>query len=147
DGPMGATGPDLITDHSFSNLQALANDLTGKQSAAGLNPAGLESAYTPFTMIYREGDPTASTSPQPIDFYSPDTFNFSSLDVSADGQTLTVTTYGVNSYATNTFPEPSAANPLREILSYSISAVPEPTSILGTLTIAVAAVLPRRHRR
>ena len=42
DGPMGATGPDQVTDHSFTNVKALADALAAKQLAAGLNPVGLD---------------------------------------------------------------------------------------------------------
>ena len=58
----------------------------------------------------------------PVDFYSPDTFNYVTLDVSADGKTLSVNNYGINSYAANTFPEPNAASPVRRILGFEIDA-------------------------
>jgi hypothetical protein len=38
----------------------------------------------------REGDTTARSNPQAVDFYSPDTFNFTVLDVSRNGKTLLV---------------------------------------------------------
>ena len=54
--------------------------------------------------VFREGDPNASTSPSPVDFYSPDTFNYTILNVAEDGA-LTVETWGIPSYQQNTFPQ------------------------------------------
>jgi hypothetical protein len=97
--------------------------------------------------VYREGDSTAASQPKPVDFYSPDTFNYTDLGVSADGGTLTVTTYGINSYATNTFPEPSAVGPEREILSFQIDAIPEPASwVMMCLGTGGLVALARRRR-
>jgi hypothetical protein len=41
-------------------------------------------------------NPTAGTHPQPVAFYSPDTFNFTVLDVCRNGKTLTVKSVGEN---------------------------------------------------
>jgi len=77
--------------------------------------------------VVREGDASADTVRQPIDFYSADTFNYNTLDVSADGKTLTVKTVGINSTAQNAAREYDAAtNPAREILSFSIDAFAPP---------------------
>jgi hypothetical protein len=119
-GPIGATGPDTITDHSFTNIKGLADAVAAAETAAGVDPIGLDPAFPGLKNVSREGDPTAGTSPQAFDFYSPDTFNFARLSTSADGSTLTVTVDGINSYAVNTFPQPSTANPVREILSFQI---------------------------
>ena len=68
--------------------------------------------------VSRQGDPNAATSPSPVDFLSPDTFNYTILDVVEDG-TLTVTTWGIPSYCQNTFPQDAiAATP---ILSFQIA--------------------------
>src|SRR5262245_57808448 len=40
-GPLGATGPDLITNHTFSMAQQYANSLVGAQQAGGIEPFGL----------------------------------------------------------------------------------------------------------
>jgi hypothetical protein len=55
--------------------------------------------------------------PSPVDFYSPDTFNYTVLTVAADGN-LTVETWGIPSYPENTFPQSTAAPSL--ILSFQI---------------------------
>jgi phosphodiesterase/alkaline phosphatase D-like protein len=122
DGPLGAGGPDAITDHSFANIKKLADDLAAKQTAAGVNPIGLSANFAGLRNVVREGDPTADTNRQAVDFYSPDTFNYTVFDISADGKTLNVNVQGVNSYAKDTNPEPSAANPVRSILSFSLDA-------------------------
>jgi phosphodiesterase/alkaline phosphatase D-like protein len=146
-GPIGATGPDAITDHSFSNIQNLAQTLASQEIAAGVDPIGLDPNFPGLKNVTREGDPNASTSPSPFDFYSPDTFNYASLDVSPDGSTLTVTLDGINSYAVNTFPQPSASNPIRQILSFQIGlaqsqlAVQPASAIFGDATTSLSAKL------
>ncbi len=132
DGPIGATGPDTITDHSFANIKALADKLAATQTAAGVNPIGLDPNFVGLKNLVREGDPNANTNRQAIDFYSPDTFNYTTFDVSADGKTLNVNVQGINSYLKDTNPEPSAANPVRSILSFSLDAAPIPTTSTGT---------------
>jgi phosphodiesterase/alkaline phosphatase D-like protein/arylsulfatase A-like enzyme len=136
DGPIGATGPDAITDHSFSNNKSIADTLAAKQTAAGVNPIGLDPNFPGLKNVVREGDPNANTQRQPVDFYSPDTFNYTLFDISADGKTLNVNVQGINSYATNTFPEPSTANPVRSILSFSLDAAPVALSITAPTATA-----------
>jgi phosphodiesterase/alkaline phosphatase D-like protein len=136
DGPLGATGPDTITDHSFANIKALADKLAADQVKAGVNPIGLSANFAGLKNVVREGDPTADTSRQAVDFYSPDTFNYTTFDVSADGKTLNVNVQGVNSYAKDTNPEPSATNPVRSILSFSLDAsLPIPVLNVATTTV------------
>jgi phosphodiesterase/alkaline phosphatase D-like protein len=123
-GPIGATGPDTITDHSFATIQALAQSFAGQQSAAGIDPIGLDANFPGLKNVSREGDATAGTSPKPFDFYSPDTFNYAALNLSADGSTLTVTVDGINSYKTNSFPQPADAGPVRQILQFQVALAP-----------------------
>ena len=81
---------------------------------------------------------------QPIDFYSPDTFNYTILEIGADCPTLTVTTYGINSYAVNTFPESSAAGPVRQILSFEIDGDITPP-VIQSVTAAPNVLWPPDH--
>jgi phosphodiesterase/alkaline phosphatase D-like protein len=120
DGPIGAGGPDLITNHSFNYLKNIADTIAQKQLRAGVNPIGLDPKFPGLRNVIREGDSQADKLRQPIDFYSPDTFNYAILDVSADGKTLSVNVQGINSSPKGTFPEPSTANPVRSILSFKI---------------------------
>ncbi len=136
DGPIGATGPDTITDHSFANVKALADKLAAAQIAAGVNPIGLAANFSGLRNVVREGDPNADTLRQPIDFYSPDTFNYTVFDVSADGRTLNVNVQGINSAAINTFLEPSSANPVRSILSFSLDAALPVITVAATTPTA-----------
>ena len=77
-------------------------------------------------MLFRsEGDPTASSNPKPVDFYSPNTNNYISLDVAANG-VLTISLRGSESYAQNSFPEPTAANAPRTLLQFSLN--PDPST-------------------
>lgn len=118
-GPLGATGPDAITDHSFANIKAIADSLANAQIGAGIDPVGLED-YPGLHNLVREGDPTAGTNAQPVDFYSPDTFNFTVLDVSVDGKTLTVSSVGMNSTAQNSALEYASGPQARTIFSFQI---------------------------
>jgi phosphodiesterase/alkaline phosphatase D-like protein len=120
DGPIGAGGPDLITNHSFNYLKNIADTIAQNQIRAGVNPIGLDPKFPGLRNVIREGDPNADKLRQPIDFYSPDTFNYAILDISADGKTLSVDIQGINSAPKGTFPEPSTANPVRSILSFKI---------------------------
>jgi phosphodiesterase/alkaline phosphatase D-like protein len=120
-GPIGATGPDAITDHSIANIQQLAQTLADQQTAAGVDPLGLDPNFPGLVNVSREGDPDANANRSPFDFYSPDTFNYAALDVDPSGQNLTVTVYGINSTAVNTFPQPDPNNPVRQILQFTIT--------------------------
>jgi phosphodiesterase/alkaline phosphatase D-like protein len=135
-GPIGATGPDLITDHGFANIQTLAENFAAQQLIRGIDPIGLDPAFPGLQNVTREGDPTAGSSPQPFDFYSPDTFNYVVLDLSADGSVLTVTVDGMNSYATNTFPQPGTLDPVRQILQFQIALEPAEVSVSAATAVA-----------
>lgn len=137
-GPLGATGPDLITNHTFANNKLIVDSIAAAQSAVGVNPIGLAANYPGLHSVLRENDPQADTLRQPVDFYSPDTFNFNSLDTTADGKTLTVTSVGINSYKTDSRPEYDAVNnPAREIFSFQVDAFAFPTiACPGDMTVA-----------
>ena len=119
-GPIGATGPDTITDHSFLSIKKLADDLAAKEKAAGVNPIGLESTYPGLYNVWRQGDPNAATNPTPVDFYSPDTFNYGSFEVTPTG-VLNFTLRGIPSYSQDSQPAPSAINQPQDILRFSIN--------------------------
>jgi alkaline phosphatase D len=119
-GPLGASGPDKFTEHSFNNIKLLADSLVTLQKTKGINPLGLDPKFSGLRKVFREGDSQANILRQPVDFYTPDTFNYVTLEIGADGQTLSVNTYGINSYAANTFPEPDQVAPVRRILSFEI---------------------------
>lgn len=128
-GPLGATGPDGITNHAFSNLKAMADSFDVAQNAAHIEPFGLK-GYPGLHNVIREGDPNADANRSAFDFYSPDTFNYSTLEVSADGKTLTVSSWGILATAQNAFSEYDAANnPLRKIFSFQIDAASPINSI------------------
>jgi phosphodiesterase/alkaline phosphatase D-like protein len=114
-GPLGATGPDLISNHTFSLVKKLADSIANAQTAANLEPIGL-AGYPGLHQVRRLGDPQADTLRQPADFYSPDTFNYNVLDVSADGKLLTVTSYGINSTVQNGFVEYDPVNNAEQAL-------------------------------
>jgi len=123
-GPLGATGPDLISNHSFSLVKKLADSIANAQSAANIEPIGL-AGYHGLQNVRRLGDPLADRLRQPADFYSPNTFNYNVLDVSADGKTLTVTSYGIDSTVQNGFVEYDPLNnPEQELFSFQIKRHP-----------------------
>jgi alkaline phosphatase D len=116
-GPIGGGGPDRFTDHSFIAIQQLAAARNASQLALGEPQLGLPADFPGLRNVYRQGDPNAAGSPSPVDFYSPDTFNYTILSVAADGR-LTVETWGIPSYQQNTFPQ-SVMDPTL-ILSFQI---------------------------
>lgn len=121
-GPIGASGPDQITDHSFSNIKLLADKLVTEQKAKGMDLLGLDPKFPGLQKVFRESDPDANNLRQPVDFYSPDTFNYATLDISADGKILAVNIYGINSYAADTFPSEQQAGLVRRILGFEVKA-------------------------
>jgi phosphodiesterase/alkaline phosphatase D-like protein len=122
-GPLGATGPDLITNHTFSMAQQYANSIYAAQQAAGIEPLGLI-GYPGLHDLVRDGDPTAGTAPQAVDFYSPDTFNFTVLDVSEDGRTLSVTSVGMDATTQNAGIEYANGPQARTLFSFKVDALP-----------------------
>jgi phosphodiesterase/alkaline phosphatase D-like protein len=126
-GPLGATGPDLFLNHNFASVQGAANLIANAESAAGVEPIGLM-GYAGLHDVKRDQDGTlvSETTPQAADFYSPDTFNYNVLQVSADGKTLTVTSKGINSTAQNAAAEYGAGgNTIRTIFSFQVDAFNE----------------------
>jgi hypothetical protein len=123
-GPLGATGPDLISNHSFSLVKKLADSIANAQIVANIEPIGL-AGYPGLNHVSRLGDPDADELRQPADFYSPDTFNYNVLEVSADGKKLTVTSYGINSTVQNGFMEYDPVNnPEQALFSFRVQRHP-----------------------
>lgn len=130
-GPLGATGPDLITDHSFSVAKQLADSIAAAQQAAGIEPLGLQ-GYPGLKNVERENDPNAGSNPTAVDFYSPDTFNFNMLDVSANGKSLTVTSIGMTATAQNSALEYGANGNLpHRIFRFQVDTASKPSVRLG----------------
>lgn len=122
-GPLGATGPDLFLNHDFGSIKTMADSFVAAQTTVGVEPFGLM-GYPGLHDVKRENDPLAGTAPTAVDFYSPDTFNYNTLDVSADGKTLTVRSLGINATPQNSASEYGAAgNTVREIFSFKIDAL------------------------
>jgi alkaline phosphatase D len=111
-GPIGGGGPDGFTDHSFATVQTAADDRNASQFALGEPRLGLPADFPGLRNVFHQGDPNAASSPSPVDFFSPDTFNYTIVDVAVDS-TLTVTTWGIPSYRQNAFPQgPIEATPI-----------------------------------
>ncbi len=150
-GPIGASGPDKIPVHSFDTIQFFTDSIVASQKTKNLNPLGLDPKYPGLQKVFRENDPQADSLRQPVDFYTPDTFNYVTLEISANGKTLSVNTYGINSYAANTFPEPDKIGSIRRILSFQIARTssklafaPKSGSMLGLVVFAASAVVSLR---
>lgn len=141
-GPLGATGPDIFLNHDFASIKTMADSFVTAQQAAGVEPFGLQ-GYPGLRNVVREGDVNAGTTPSAVDFYSPDTFNYATLDISADGKTLTVSTFGITAVAQNSALEYNpATNAVRQILSFQVPAATDPASAVqanqgGTVTLSV----------
>jgi phosphodiesterase/alkaline phosphatase D-like protein len=121
-GPIGASGPENFPDHSIATLQSICSAYVAAQKGVGVNPIGLDPAFPGLHDVVRDGDPAADSTRGAFDFFSPDTENYATLDISADGKTLTVSTYGINSYNPNLFLEAGATGPVRQILSFQVDA-------------------------
>jgi phosphodiesterase/alkaline phosphatase D-like protein len=121
-GPIGAVAPDYFTQHDYAAVKSLADKLAADERAAGLDPIGLRPNFPGLRQVYREGDPDADAKRQPVDFYSVDTFNYVTLEISADGKSLAVDTWGIDSYPPNRFPEPAEIGAPRRILGFRIEA-------------------------
>ena len=140
-GPLGATGPDFISNHSFDLAKKLADSIANAQVAAGVEPIGL-TGYPGLHDVVRDGDPAAATAPQPADFYSPDTFNYNQLEITPDGKTLTVTSYGINSTTQNSFLEYDPANnPERKLFAFSVDAAPPSVQIPQAISFPAPAAV------
>ena len=148
-GPLGAGGPDAITDHSIGNIEALLNnpgtgvDNNPDLSAHGDPVIGL-AGFQGLSNVVRDKDGVLvhETAPTSIDFYAPDKFGYTTLAFDVWGN-LRVETWGVNSYQQNTFPDAGPTPSL--IMGFSID-VPEPASIalFGTGLPGLAALRRRR---
>ena len=147
-GPLGATGPDLITNHGFAMARQTVNSIVAAQQAVGVEPFGLI-GYPGLHDLVREGDPTAGTNPQPVDFYSPDTFNFSVLDVDASGKTLTVRSVGMDATAQNAGIEYANGPQARTIFSFKVDApLDSVAAVVPDVSVARGGfVLDRRTNR
>ncbi len=144
-GPLGATGPDTITDHSFANIKAIADSLANAQIAAGINPIGLQD-YPGLHNLTRLGDVTAGTSPQPVDFYSPDTFNYTSFNVSANGKTLSVRSTGMSATAQNAGIEYANGPQTNTIFSFEVDAAASDSiaAVVPSVTVARGGIVFNR---
>jgi alkaline phosphatase D len=91
-GPIAARAPDKFTEHDFASVKSVADKLAADERAAGIEPIGLRPDFPGLRKVYREGDPDAEKLRQPVDFYSSDTFNYVTLEISADGKSLAVNT-------------------------------------------------------
>ncbi|MEB3235106.1 MAG: alkaline phosphatase D family protein [Cyanobacteriota bacterium] len=124
--PIGASRP----AESFVNkdLVGIADTLTGNYLKGNIDPIGLRPGFPGLASLKRQatGTHTAAdvNNPKPIDFWSPDTFNYGLLDVNPAGQ-LTVSVRGiapnpVNESAADWRPIGSA-DAVAEILSFTLS--------------------------
>ncbi len=126
--PIGAGRP--AEAFLGKDLVGLADTLTGNYLKGNLDPIGLRAGFPGLTALKRQATGSHTTAdlnnPKPIDFWSPDTFNYGLLDVNANGQ-LTVSVRGIPGHVVNdgktawnavATPE---ANAVAEILSFTLN--------------------------
>ncbi len=129
-GPLGATGPDLFLNHGYASIQGAANLIANAEIAAGVDPIGLNANYPGLHDVMRDkgngfvANLVPETTIEPATFYSPDTFNFTLLDVSADGKTLSVSSLGMSSTGQNSATEYSVGPQVRTVFSFQLDAQP-----------------------
>jgi len=121
-GPIGAGGPDRFKEHGFAVAKAAADAAVANERSAGVDPVGLPATIPGLKQVWREGDPDADKLRQPVDFFSPDTFNYVTLEIAADGKSLAIDTWGIDSYAPDVFMEPSQTGAPRRILGFRLEA-------------------------
>ena len=118
-GPMGAGGPDAITDHSYANIEEISEFIANTQQQLGVDPLGLDPSYPGLHDVWRLGNPNADRDRSPAVFHSPATFNYAAFEVGTDGD-LDVELWGVPSYQPNTFPDVDTLIP-QPILGFSVA--------------------------
>ena len=119
-GPIGAVAPDRFTEHDYGSVKSVADKLAADERAVGIEPIGLRPNFPGLKQAYREGAQDANAKRQPVDFYSADTFNYVTLEISADGKSLAVDPWGINSYPPNSFPETNKIGAPRHILGFRV---------------------------
>ncbi len=98
-GPIGAEGPDAFAERDRDFLLSKINARVRSQAALGQPMDGI--GDLPGLMnVKRDIDPGADTNRSPLDFLSPDTFNYAVLSVDPSG-VLTVSVFGIASYIAN----------------------------------------------
>ena len=125
--PLGAGRPSAwVKDRKTKNdIVTAANKWSSELTNAGYNPIGLTASTPGFVSVRREklGDYTANpANPQPIDFWSPDTFNYAVMDMNASGQ-LNVALRGIDGLDKLTWPQNGSAASVREILSVTLNPI------------------------
>lgn len=105
-GPIGAGGPDVYaTDPPARRRQAVESASHLRETTLremGQPPTGLPANWPGLAITHRRfGSPGGP--PRPLDFYIPDQFAYTVLQVDANGSLL-VETFGVASYPANLFP-------------------------------------------
>jgi phosphodiesterase/alkaline phosphatase D-like protein len=119
----GSSLADIQTALAKSGNTTLPGLQAGTPMEGGFNGhpavgAGTWKGITGLRNVANALDPTAASKPQPLDFYSPNTFSYATLAFSEDGSTLHVDVEGIPDYGENTFPP--ATVPTRSLLSFDI---------------------------
>ncbi len=99
--PIGAGRPSTFADSSVvPDLAALAQQYHDNFITAGLNPIGLEQGLFPLKSFNRQQVNGYSSTPERpglLDFWSPESFNYSVVEISDDGD-LSVSVRGIPGY-------------------------------------------------
>jgi hypothetical protein len=120
-GPLGAIGPDLITNHTFAIAQQYANSLAAAQTAAGIQSIGLV-GYPGLHDVFRMETQRPTRTDSWSTFTAPTRSTSTFWKSTPNGKTLTVTSIGMNSTAQNAGIEYGSGPQAGTIFSFKVDA-------------------------
>lgn len=107
-GPIGAGGPDAFLPTSQDKVEQALARRQRMLSETGAPSTGLPADFPGLTVTQRRFG-AAGGPPRPLDFYLPDVFAYTTLQVDPDG-TLVVDTFGIVAYPPNRYPQDRPAS-------------------------------------
>ena len=114
-GPIGAGGPDGFPSHDCATIAKAMDLRNAVLQEMGQPVNGLPAEFGNVTVLHRRCGPPGGP-PQPLDFFIPDQFAYTTIDVDGSGR-LTVETIGMDAYQANMFPANADA---QRVMSFQV---------------------------